>query len=224
MILNNVYHELKNSDSLFDVMHEVKNSIAVCKGYLDIISDSNGDDNSKYLAVLRNEINRSVNIIEDFMLGRNFSIVKEIVDINFLLVGWCQEMELFVKSKGIDFLYNLSDEDIYIEGDYNKIKQVFINLVKNSVESMNKNNSIIKVCSYIRGKYCYIVISDNGSGINEAVLKKIKDGGFSTKLGGNGIGVKVSNQIIRLHNGSINYYSKDNVGTKVVVKLPVVMI
>ena len=65
-----------------------------------------------------------------------------------------------------------------------------------------------------------ITIEDNGKGINKESLKRIGEPFFTTKEKGTGLGVKLSNEIIELHNGSIKYSSKEKIGTTVKITLP----
>lgn len=224
MILNNVDSNSSVIDGFFDIVHEIKNSIAVCRGYLDIIENDMDGDMNKYLSVIRNEINRSTNIISEFMTYRRLNIKQEIIDINMLLNDLCDDMKLFVENNGCCFEYNILDEDIYVEGDYDKLKQTFINFIKNGMESLGKNNGKIKVGTYYYRKEINIFIEDNGCGMDDELLNKIQRESFTTKRDGNGIGVMFSSQIIKLHGGNIEYYSKLGKGTKVVVKLPVVVL
>ena len=217
MILNNVDASDVNVLDVFKIVHEIKNSIAVCSGYLDIIDLKESDDISKYVAIIRKEINRSMNIIEDFMLYGKINVVKKRMDINLLMNDLFNEMEFFVKSKKIKFSFDISDDEFYIMGDYDKLKQVFINLIKNSIEAIKKDGKI-EVKSYIKGNNYYVVIGDNGCGIDKDILKKIGESGVTTKVDGNGVGINFSKQIIKQHNGEIRYESKFGMGTKVIVK------
>ena len=70
----------------------------------------------------------------------------------------------------------------------------------------------------------YIEISDNGCGMDKDTLARIKEMFFTTKVRGSGLWVSLSNEIIKAHQGSIDYSSKVNIGTKVVVKLPVIVL
>lgn len=223
MILNNVKDNSSVVDGFFEIMHEVKNSIAVCRGYLDIIDSNEEGDMNKYLSIIRNEINRSTNIIGEFMLYNKVKVIKEVIDINLLLSDLCNDMKGMIESKNILFDYNIGDDEVYIEGDYDKLGQVFINLIKNSMESISVGGKI-NLISYIKNDWCYILISDNGCGMSSDTLLKIMNGGFSSKENGNGIGVNFCNQIIKKHAGDLEYISRVGEGTKVVVKLPVVML
>ena len=122
--------------------------------------------------------------------------------------------------KKIKLKVNLIDDEVYIKGDYNRLSQVLINIVKNSIEAINKENGVIKIKNYINKKYIIIVIEDNGYGISKKNLKKIKEPFYTTKNRGTGLGVSLSDEIIKAHGGTLTYVSKENIGTKVIIKLP----
>ena len=213
--------QIKNS--LFKITHEVKNPIAVCKGYLDMIDIDNKDKLKKYIPIISQEIDRSLNIMSDFMEFSKIKIDKEILDINVLLEDIIDELNLLINKKNIKLKERILRDEIYTNGDYNRLKQVFINIIKNSIESINKDGEI-DITSHILKNMYYIEITDNGCGMDEYTLSKVKDLFFTTKKKGSGLGVSLSNEIIKAHNGDIIYTSKLNKGTKVVVKLPITMI
>ena len=209
--------QLKNS--LFKITHEVKNPIAVCKGYLDMLDSNNQDQINRYLPIIKQEIERSLNIMSDFMEFSKIKIDKEIIDINFLLEDIKEELQLLINNKNIKFNCQITKEEIFIEGDYNRLKQVFVNIVKNSIEAIEEKGTISIVTHSLKDKY-YIEIEDTGCGMDEYTLSKIKEMFFTTKIKGSGLGVSLSNEIVKAHNGSIDYVSKPNKVTKVIVKLP----
>lgn len=210
--------QLKNS--LFKITHEVKNPIAVCKGYLDMLDINNQEQINRYIPIVKQEIEHSLNIMSDFMEFSKIKIDKEIIDINYLLENIEEELKLLINSKNIKFICTIPKEEIFVSGDYNRLKQVFINMVKNSIESIENKGKITIITHLLKDKY-YIEIEDTGCGMDEYTLGKIKEMFFTTKVKGSGLGVSLSNEIIKAHNGSINYISKPNKGTKVIIKLPV---
>ena len=92
-------------------------------------------------------------------------------------------------------------------------------MVKNSIESIN-SDGLIKLYSVQKKDSIEIHIEDNGIGMNKEELLKIKEPFFSTKSKGTGLGVYLSNQIIKAHNGTIEYESKENIGTNTIIILP----
>jgi signal transduction histidine kinase len=213
--------QLKNS--LFKITHEVKNPIAVCKGYLDMLNINDQDKVSRYIPIIKQEIDRSLNIMTDFMEFSKIKIEKEILDINILLEDIIDELNIIINNKNIKMTTRITQDEIFITGDYNRLKQVFINIIKNSIESISKYGTIDITTHILKDQY-YIEITDNGCGMDEYTLSKINDLFFTTKKKGSGLGVSLSNEIIKAHKGSLDYTSKPNKGTKVIVKLPITMI
>ena len=213
--------QLKNS--LFKITHEVKNPIAVCKGYLDMLDINDKDKLNRYIPIIKQEIDRSLNIMTDFMEFSKIKIEKDILDINVLLEDIEKEFNIIINKKNIQMTTKITQEEIFIIGDYNRLKQVFINIIKNSIESISNHGKIEIMTHILKDKY-YIEITDNGCGMDEYTLSKVKELFFTTKKKGSGLGVGLSNEIIKAHNGSIDYISKLNKGTKVIVKLPITVI
>ena len=77
---------------------------------------------------------------------------------------------------------------------------------------MKNQNSLISLA--------YIKVSDNGVGMDYKTLNNLFTPFFTTKQNGTGLGVSLSKEIIEKHDGSIEYFSKENKGTKVIIKLP----
>ena len=208
--------QIKNS--LFKITHEIKNPLAVCKGYLSMINLENREKSERYIEIIKEEIERSLLIMADFSELNKIKINKELVDINLLIEEVCDNLRLLTNSKNIELLF-VNNEEFYLNVDYNKIKQVLINFIKNSIEAID-NKGIIKINTYKKNKCFYIEIIDNGSGMDKDTLDKITEMFFTTKKNGTGLGISLSNEIIKSHGGSIEYESKINYGTKVIIKLP----
>ncbi len=213
--------QIKNS--LFKITHEAKNPIAVCKGYLDMLDINNKEKLKKYIPIIKQEIDRSLNIMTDFMEFSKIKIDKDILDINVLLEDIIDELNILINKKNIKLKARITKDEVYTKGDYNRLKQVFINIIKNSIESISKDGNIDITTHILKDMY-YIEITDTGCGMDEYTLSKVKDLFFTTKKKGSGLGVSLSNEIIKAHNGEIIYSSKPNIGTKAVVKIPIIMI
>jgi len=214
----------KMRSSLFKITHEVKNPMAVCKGYLEMFDINDKEQSLKFISIIKSEIDRSLGIMSDFMEFSKIKREKEIMDINMLLEDIEDEFQIFIGNKKINFHCKYIDDEIFVLGDYNRLKQVFINLIKNSIEAIGENDGDINIITHILKGYYYIEISDNGGGIEKDDLSKIKEMFFTTKQSGSGLGVSLSDEIIRGHDGKMTYYSKVGIGTRVIVKLPIIVL
>lgn len=224
----NLYGILKESkkdkvlfESLSKLTHELKNPIAVCKGYIEII-DRNGIESApKYLPIISNEIERSLSVINDFSsLGKLKKLNKEEVDLQVLLEEIITILNPLFKKNNANIYLNIKD-DIYVSIDYLRMKQVFVNILKNALEAKKDDeqlNVFIEVKKNLNN--LKIIIKDNGIGMDKNTLERITEIFYTTKANGNGLGVVLSKEIIEMHKGSINYKSTKGKGTTVTITLP----
>ena len=209
-------------DALFKLTHEIKNPLAVCKGYLDMIDINKQEKAEKYISIMKQEVDRSLNIISDFVEYNKIKIKKEQIDLNCLLDDVYDSFKILVNNKKVKLEYkDRDDEEIYFEGDYERLKQVLINLLKNALEATEENGRI-EIYSNIYKKHLEIIIKDNGIGMSKETLEKIKEMFYTTKQNGTGLGVALSNEIIKSHNGELIFESETNKGTTATIRLPFV--
>ena len=126
--------------ALFKLTHEIKNPIAVCKGYLEMLNPKKQDKVEKYLPIIEDEINRTLTIINDFSDYGKLKIEKEEIDLVMLMEDIEETLMPLLKEKNVCWTFATKEEELYIELDYNRIKQVLINLIKNSIEAARKRN------------------------------------------------------------------------------------
>ena len=219
-IVCNTQKESRIKNSLFKLTHEIKNPLAVCKGYLDMLDLTKIDKSKKYISIIKSEIERSLNVIADFTEFNKIKINKEIIDLTMLLDEITDSFQFLITNQKNKLNYHNEYEEIYLLGDYERLKQVFVNVIKNSLESI-ASSGIIDIDIFCEEKYATITISDNGIGMNEEELTHIKEMFYTTKKYGTGLGVALSNEIIIAHNGQMDYLSKKNIGTKCIIKLPI---
>ena len=208
--------------SLFKITHEIKNPLAVCKGYLDMFDVNNPEHSKKYIPIMKDEIDKTLVLLKDFLSFTKIKIEPEILDINYLLEEMVDNIMPLFKEKNIILNKKIMNDEVYINGDYNRLSQVFINILKNSVEALErKDNPRITIASILKNKIIEIIISDNGSGIDKEALVNIATPFFTTKKDGTGLGVSMSFEIIKAHKGTVEYVSTKNLGTKVIINLPI---
>lgn len=212
------YEERNNDNTLiFQIAHEVKNPISVCKGYLDMLDTTKKDKLNKYLPIIRSEMNRALTIMDDFLYLKRLTIQKDIMDLNMLIEDVDNTMQSILTNKNVLLEIPNIDDELLIDGDYDRLKQVFINLIKNSYEA---NANRIKIKLEIKKDDVVINIIDNGDGISTKDMKRVGQLFFTTKVSGTGIGVSMSKEIIKLHHGSMKYKLNQEKGTTVTLVIP----
>lgn len=207
--------------SLFKITHEIKNPIAVCKGYLDMLNVKDQKQVEKYVPIIKSEIERLLSLLQDFLLINKNSLDLDVMDLNMLVEDVSESLTSLIKEKNIELKLNVIDDDIFINGDYNRLSQVLTNLIKNSVEAIPKGKEgKINIYARIKKNKYFLIIEDNGEGMTKEVLSKIKEPFFTTKKRGSGLGVSLVYEIIEAHNGKIEYESECGKGTRVILQFP----
>jgi len=224
--LNNTIKELEKEktirNSLFKIIHEIKNPIAVCKGYLDMINLDDKKKVNKYVPIIKSEVNRTLTLLDDYLDFSRVKIEKDIIDIIMLIEDTTRSMNILLKEKFINTDFDISEEEVYMMADYNRLKQVLVNIIKNSIESkMEERDLTISIKTLLTPDNIRIIIGDNGIGMTKEELDKLGEAFYTTKASGTGIGVNLSKEIIERHNGTLTYESEKFVGTNVIIDLPI---
>ena len=125
------------------------------------------------------------------------------------------------KRENIELLYDEPEMLPFVYGDKNRIRQVFINIIDNAIKYSDKGGKVV-VTATQSGENVRITIADNGCGIKESDLPKVKTKFYKANhtRRGSGIGLAVADEIITMHGGTLEVKSKENVGTTVIITLP----
>ena len=183
-----------------------------CKGYLEMLDETNI---FKYKQIIKNQVDDSLNILSDYLEYNRISLNKEEIDLNLLLLDIKSNLKDYLKNNNVHLHIDLMDDEIYLEADYNKLKQVFHNIIKNSIESSSKN---INISYRIMFGRVTIIIKDDGMKIDNDAIYKLGNY-FTNKENGNGIGTSLIKKIVSMHNGKIKYRNNKNKGVSVYITL-----
>ena len=211
--------EQKENLELHQFAHELKNPLVVCSGYLEMIPNSTFKQKEKYYKIIQKEVKRSLSIISSFSEKKMNNLNIEEFDLKLLLDEVSEIFRDLFKKNNCKIMV-LGKEEIYMHGDYEKLKQVFINLIKNSYEAREDKKLQVLIKIKERRKEIKIYIVDNGIGMTKKELKNATKKYYTTKKYGNGLGIPYSKEMIKLHQGNISIKSKKEMGTKIIVKLP----
>lgn len=192
------------------IAHEFKNSLGAIKGFAAALKKK--ADNPEIVISLVSDINEEItffyNLLQDYLgYAKELKISADYFNL-FELLDSIKNDTFFENSNQIDI--NI-DKELLIYGDKDRLKQVFINLIKNSLES--GENIIVTIWSDIGLDIIKIFIKDNGNGIDEENKASLFTPFFTTKEGGTGLGLAICSRIIEAHNGSISFNSEKNSGT-----------
>lgn len=204
--------------NLFKITHEIKNPLAVVNGYLSMFDVDNKEKATKYITIIKAEVDRTLNLLSDFMEFTKIKIQKEIIDFNDLIEEVKDILLPIFNSKDIDYNFKCQD-NIIINADYNRLKQVILNIIKNAVEACSENGHVTTTV-FKESNTLYIYVKDNGSGMDKDTMTRIKEPFYTTKEKGTGLGVSLSREIIEGHGGNLSYSSRAGKGTTCKITLP----
>lgn len=201
------------------IAHEIRNPLTAIKGFLQLFNDEfHGKQN--YFDIIFSELNRIELILSELLLLAKPSETKfKSKDIRTILRDVVTLLETQANLQNIQINIEFANDESIITCDENQIKQVFINLIKNSIDAMENGGSIF-IRTMVTEDSIYILFIDEGCGIPKSILDRIGEPFYTTKEKGTGLGLMVSYNIIENHRGEIKVDSKENEGTTFEIKLP----
>jgi len=209
------------------VAHEINNPLFIVKNYLELIKTKNCDENIELkLSKIEKEIQRIVEIISSLL---SFSKIRDIpghtVNLNHLIEETILLLSHKISLKNIAVKKSFTSSPCIVRGNENKLKQVFLNLIINSIDAVLDHGSIVIETSRKKKENpVRVIIRDNGNGIPLEIQDKIFSPFFSTKVGksNTGLGLSICRHIIEEHEGEISFSSKPGKGTEFCVDLKAV--
>jgi PAS domain S-box-containing protein len=205
------------------VAHEVRNPLTTLKGFLQMSQENKqGQIQPEHLTLMLEELDRVNFIVSEFL-----SLAKKEADTQYketkiidILRSTITLMEPQGNMNNIQIKLEAFEENSLVRCEPNQIKQVFINVMKNAIESMTEGG-MITVQLKTTDQHTSIRISDEGCGIPNDRLPKLGQPLYTTKEKGTGLGLLVCKNIIKNHNGSLNIFSEVDRGTVVEIVLPI---
>ncbi len=203
------------------VAHEIRNPLTSMKGYAEFLQlDEEDSQRREFLDIILDEINRVNNIVEEFMvLAKPKTVELEEKNIVPILRNIVSLLEFEARKRRVKLHFNANNDIVQIECDENRLKQVFLNFIKNGIEAMPDGGDLY-VSAEVENNNVEISIKDTGVGIPPEKLQKIGEPFYTTKKEGTGLGLMVSFKIIESHNGKVYIESEQNKGTTFRILLP----
>ncbi|MBT2624552.1 PAS domain-containing protein [Bacillus sp. ISL-32] len=202
------------------IAHEIRNPLTAIKGFLQLMKPTM-EGNDHYFDIVFSELSRIELILSELlMLAKpQQHAYKEHLNLKKLISEVTALLETQANLNGIFIKTAFQRESIFINGDQNQLKQVFINLIKNAVESM-PDGGTVEIDTTEDEHSVHVTIKDEGEGIPEKVLKRIGEPFLTTKEKGTGLGLMVTFNIIENHQGTIQVDSKPEKGTAFKISFP----
>ena len=214
--------------------HEIKNPLGGIKGAAQLLDRELGDDSGlkDFTRLMIREVERVNGIIEELMdLARPRPSRMEEVHLPHILNDVVLFQREAHRDRGVAFVVNLDPSIPPLQGDRDHLTQMFVNLVKNAAEAVERNGRVEIVCRVSHEfNFCktgnlpspviVVEVRDNGPGIPAEDLERIFTPFYSTKAKGSGLGLAICQKIAEEHGALLKITSHPNEGTVFTVSIP----
>lgn len=231
--------ELKELDTRKDqfisvAAHELKTPITVIRGFSDLLQGeklaSDVAARNKYLGIINVEIKRLGKLVDDILDLSRIDVGKIRLTIDkadiYEIVERVKSMTSpLVRSKNLDFIFDVDENLPEIMTDKERLEQIFINLINNSVKFTDRGSITLGI--HKEGQNIHISVKDTGVGIPEKDMEKIGERFFQVeshltrKAGGAGLGISICREILKLMNGKLWIESSVGKGSTFHVQIPI---
>ncbi|MFZ3054532.1 MAG: HAMP domain-containing sensor histidine kinase [Minisyncoccales bacterium] len=236
-----LYNKIKEVDVMKDefismASHELRTPVTVIRGYIEmLINDADkltNNENKEYLSIIDISAERLANLIEDLLnvsrieQGRLKMDLKE-MDVWPLVEETVKEMKIQADGKGLALTCQIDEKaKAIINADKDRLKQVLINTIGNSIKYTPSGSVEIKALN--RNNNLVLIIKDTGIGMTSKEREHLFEKFYrvknqkTTDIVGTGLGLWITKQIIELMKGTIMIDSMENVGTQVTLEFPLI--
>ncbi|WP_295147710.1 HAMP domain-containing sensor histidine kinase [uncultured Peptoniphilus sp.] len=219
---------IKN-DFISSISHELRTPLTSIKGWAVVLKDAKEDEKELMedgLNIIENEADRLAKMVEELLdfsryISGRITLDKDVFDITQTCLDISKQMRPRAKSNNIELITELPEESILINADENRIKQLLINLLDNAIK-FTSDKGWVKFQMIREANLVQIMVSDNGMGMTKEELAHVKEKFYKGKhsKSHSGIGLSISDEITKLHQGKLEIFSEENIGTTVKVSLP----
>ena len=216
-----------------NVSHELKTPITTIKTYTETLLEGDVDPETSYefLKIINRESGRMSRLVMDLLELSNIDYKYtnweyEDIHLNNLIAQCVHSLELMRSEKNQSLEMKAYRDDIYVHGDRNALEKIFINIISNAIKYTGEMGNIqIELTDF--KNTAQITVKDNGVGIPYKDQRRIferfyrVEKGRSRMAGGTGLGLSISKELVEELGGTIRMKSTPNIGTEIVITLPV---
>ncbi|MCL6637498.1 MAG: PAS domain S-box protein [Alicyclobacillus sp.] len=203
------------------VAHEIRNPLTAIRGFLQLLQER-VQAYGTYFAIMFSELNRIDQITGELLaMAKPQFPVYQPCDLEALLAETVALMSAQANLYKTELVLSRAEGLPPVQCDQNRIKQVFVNLIKNAIEAMPQGGQVVISAKPAGSHHVEVTVCDNGPGIPPDVMQRIGTPFITTKPHGTGLGLMVCAKIIYDHGGELTLDTQPAAGTRVCVCLPV---
>ncbi|NHN30490.1 PAS domain-containing sensor histidine kinase [Paenibacillus agricola] len=200
------------------IAHEIRNPLTTIRGFIQLLAQKNESDQG-YFKIILDELDRTNEIISDFLaLSKNRTVERKSLCLNKIIETLYPIISAEAILKGHDVRLCLDETLHKLLLDDKEIKQLLLNLLRNSMEAMEAGGKVIVKTRRVMDKV-ELRISDTGCGIPPDKMSQLFEPFYTTKDSGTGLGLTVCLNIVERHGGTLSIESEEGTGTSIVILL-----
>ncbi|MGE7090122.1 PAS domain-containing sensor histidine kinase [Lysinibacillus sp. NPDC048646] len=204
------------------IAHEIRNPLTSLKGFTELLKLKADEESRMYLSVIDSELQRMEQILSELLvLSKPTSMKVELIELDHVVKQVIEFMLPDALMKKIMIQYISSSTQVYIGGNENRLKQVFMNLIKNAMESMHNGGTITVEMNIIDCAIVELKVKDEGSGMDCKTIQNLFQPFYTTKSTGTGLGLAFVKKVIEEHEGVIGVNSEIQKGTCFHMQFPI---
>ncbi len=235
--LQEAYHELKTLDDLKDnilanVTHELRTPLTICRGALELLKDENTNGRESIITAGLNALDRQNATIQNLVdMGKsikgNLKLNLNGIDPREVIETTKKELEPKAKRNGVEVKISLKSELPKVKADKDILKHILQNLLINAIK-FNHRGGEVEIKARPQNGYLEVSVKDNGIGIPNQFLDRIfdrfyqVDSSSTRQYGGTGLGLSVTNNLVKAQGGKIWVKSEEGKGSTFAFTLPIV--
>jgi signal transduction histidine kinase len=220
-------------DLFSTLSHEVRTPLTSIGGYIKLLLGGEpgalSETQKDYLSIVDKNVDRLTQLINEIldyqvMESGNIPMTKRILYVGPILKECCDTFGIVASQKGLNLLLSFPEGLRPVFGDRSRLVQVFMNLISNAIKFTQTGS--VKVTAVDSRLGVLVTVEDTGVGLTELDRKKLfkkffrADSGLATPEGGTGLGLVITQGLVKSHGGKISVKSKKGKGTTFFVVLP----
>lgn len=200
--------------------HELRTPLMSIQGYAEAIETGVVDPTSSAEIILQ-ESDRMSKLVDEILAiskidAHQIVLNTAVTDVREILYDCLRTIEPLLKKGGVKLSLRFPESPVHVNCDEEKLSRAFTNVLSNALRHCR---GVVAVVCGVKGKYCVVRIADNGKGISEKDLPHVFDRFYSGRDGNTGIGLALTDEIVRLHKGTIGAHNVKS-GAMFEIKLP----
>lgn len=217
------------------IAHEIKNPLTTVMGFVGLMPGSSREKQEQYAEIMKDELQRISSIVNELlMLAKPQSESMTLLSIPDVVISVYELLKPEATLRNVEFSlqqhFQIMGKSSLLQGRAaeplalgyeHRLKQLLINLIRNAMDALSEKPRLVTVNCVYTDSAAVIEVEDTGIGLQPQTLQRLGEPFFTTKEGGTGLGLFLCQQIIRQHQGNLQFNSKVGNGTIVRVSIPV---